>query len=172
VLRGDYDRYAETTKGKRGTQAVDDVFLQEMESWRELLARNLALRNPRLTVRALNYAVQQTIDRIIFLRICEDKGIEPYEQLKAVVGTAGVYPKLMDLFRRADARYNSGLFHFEADKGREDPDRVTPDLRLDDKVLAEIIGSLYYPHSPYAFEVLSADIWATSMNASWGASSG
>jgi hypothetical protein len=33
---------------------------------RELLAKNLASRNPSLTQRELNYAVQVTIDRIIF----------------------------------------------------------------------------------------------------------
>jgi len=127
VWRGDYDRYAETTRGKRGTQEVDDAFLQEIEKWRELLARNLALRNPGLTVRALNYAVQQTIDRIIFLRICEDRGIEPYEQLRNALDGGGVYSRLMDVFRRADDRYNSGLFHFRPEWGREPPDALTPD---------------------------------------------
>jgi len=158
VWRGDYDRYAESARGKRGTQEVDDVFLQEIESWRELLARNIALRNPALGVRELSYAVQQTIDRIIFLRIGEDRGIEPYEQLKEALNGSGLYSRLMELFRRADERYNSGLFHFRQEKGREEPDSLTPDLCVDDKPLAEIIAGLYYPLSPYAFEVLSVDI--------------
>lgn len=66
VLRGSFDRFAESGKGKRGTSQVDAEFLTEIESWRETLARNLALRNPNLTVRDLNFAVQRTIDRIIF----------------------------------------------------------------------------------------------------------
>ncbi len=33
----------------------------------------------RWACRELNYAVQMTIDRIIFLRICEDRGIEREE---------------------------------------------------------------------------------------------
>ena len=36
-------------------------------------AGNLSLRNPSLSARELNFAVQQTIDRIIFLRICIGK---------------------------------------------------------------------------------------------------
>ena len=56
---------------------MDDAFLAEIERWRDLLARNIALRNPQLNQRELNYAVQMTIDRIIFLRIAEDRGIEP-----------------------------------------------------------------------------------------------
>ncbi|MGJ3242831.1 MAG: type I restriction endonuclease, partial [Opitutales bacterium] len=78
VLKGSFDKYADTSKKKRGTAEVDDAFLQEIERWRDLLARNFALRNPDLSVRDLNYAVQKTIDRLIFLRICEDRGTEDY----------------------------------------------------------------------------------------------
>src|SRR5262249_11987095 len=88
ILRGSFDKYAETKKAKRGTATVDAAFLEEIESWREELARNLALRNARLTSRELNYAVQITIDRIIFLRMCEDRGIEPYGQLKELADDA------------------------------------------------------------------------------------
>src|SRR6266566_4564168 len=80
VLKGSFDSFAEETKGKRGTAEVDTAFLQEIESWRELLARHLAHHNKNLTQRELNFAVQMTIDRIIFLRICEDRGIEDYER--------------------------------------------------------------------------------------------
>ncbi|MDO9128796.1 MAG: type I restriction enzyme HsdR N-terminal domain-containing protein [Anaerolineales bacterium] len=81
VLKGSFDKYAETARGKKGTAEVDDAFLAEIERWRDLLARNIALRNPDLSVRELNFAVQMTIDRIIFLRICEDRGVERYGQL-------------------------------------------------------------------------------------------
>ncbi len=76
VLKGSFDKYAETSRTKKGTAEVDAAFLKEIESWRDLLARNLAIRNPGLSQRELNFAVQRTIDRIIFLRICEDRGIE------------------------------------------------------------------------------------------------
>ena len=59
-------------------------FLAEIECWRDLLAKNIALRNPSLNVRELNYAVQMTIDRIIFLRICEDRGVERDYRLKEI----------------------------------------------------------------------------------------
>ena len=94
VLKGSFDRFAESTKAKRGTAEVDDAFLAEIEGWREELARNLALRNPGLTQRELNFAVQRTIDRIIFLRICEDRGIEPYGGLQALLNGPNVYPRL------------------------------------------------------------------------------
>lgn len=159
VLKGSFDKFAHDSKGKRGTTTVDDVFLEEIERWRDLLARNIALRNPALSQRELNFAVQRTIDRIIFLRICEDRGIEPYGRLMALRNGERVYARLCEKFQRADERYNSGLFHFQREKGRpEAPDELTLSLNLDDKVLKDIFASLYYPESPYEFSVLSADI--------------
>lgn len=159
VYKGSFDRYAESTKRKRGTAEVDAAFLKEIEAWREKLARNIALRNPELSQRELNFAVQRTIDRIVFLRICEDRGVEEYGRLMSLLNGNRVYPRLCELFRRADERYNSGLFHFRREKGRaEPPDELTPGLVIDDRVLKDIIRQLYYPDSPYEFSVLPTDI--------------
>ena len=159
ILKGSFDKYIESSKGKKGTAEVDDVFLKEIESWRDMLARNLALRNPELSQRDLNFAVQCTIDRIIFLRICEDRGIERYGQLMALQNGDRMYERLCELFYRADERYNSGLFHFQKEKDRsESPDTLTPNLDIDNGALRDVIKNLYYPESPYEFSVLSADI--------------
>ena len=159
VLKGAFDRYVESATGRHGTAEVDVEFLREIETWRDSLARTLALRNPQLSQRELNGAVQITIDRIVFLRMCEDRGIEPYGRLLALRDGAGVYQRLFELFRQADDRYNSGLFHFgEERERREPPDYLTPGLGVDDAALKEIIGSLYYPNSPYEFSVLPAEI--------------
>ncbi len=159
VLKGSFDRYAVAVKGKKGTAEVDAAFLDEIESWREHLAKSIAQRNPELSQKALNYAVQQTIDRIIFLRICEDRGIENYAQLQALQSGTNTYKRLTELFRKADERYNSGLFHFRDEKDiTEPPDGITLKLDIDDKPLKEIFQYLYYPDSPYEFSVLGADI--------------
>ena len=158
ILKGAFDKYAESNKKKKGTAEVDDAFLAEIEDWRMLLARNIALRNAELTERDLNSAVQRTIDRIIFLRICEDRGIENYGRLQALRSGDQVYPRMCHLFREADARYNSGLFHFQKEKGRQEADTWTLNLAIDDKCLKDILKRLYYPDSPYEFSVLPADI--------------
>ena len=159
ILKGSFDKYVESKKAKRGTTEVDAAFLQEIERWRNLLARNIALRNPAITQRELNFAVQRTIDRIIFLRICEDRGIELYGKLIALQNGTQIYKRLFQLFRQADDRYNSGLFHFRSEKDRDsDVDNLTPGLVIDDKVLKDILKHLYYPDSPYEFSVLPADI--------------
>ncbi len=159
VLKGSFDKYAESSKLKKGTATVDDAFLTEIEDWRDMLAKNIALRNADLTTRELNFAVQRTIDRIVFLRICEDRGIEEYGKLQTQLNGTNVYKRLVQLFSQADDRYNSGLFHFQREKERhEEPDKLTPNISIDDKPLKDIINRLYYPESPYEFSVLSADI--------------
>ena len=158
ILKGSFDKYAESSKAKRGTSEVDSAILTEIESWRDALARNIAFRNT-ISVRELNDAVQRTIDRIIFLRIAEDRGIEDYGALRSLCNGNNTYPRLQELFYKADDRYNSGLFHFRHEKDEaEPPDNLTPKLTIDDKPLKEILQSLYYPDSPYEFSVLPADI--------------
>ena len=154
VLQGSFDRYAESTKSKRGTATVDATFLKQIEAWRQELARTLHLRNPQLTQRQLNFAVQMTIDRIIFLRMAEDRGIEEYGRLQALLNGNAVYERLGRLYQQADERYNSGLFHFRKEPGRPDYDDLTPTVTIDDRVLKEIIKSLYYPESPFEFSAL------------------
>ncbi len=156
ILQGSFDRFTKETKGKKGTTTVDEAILAEIEEWRDLLAKNIALRNTALSVDELNVAVQRTIDRILFLRICEDRGIEEYGCLQKLLEGQDVYQRLLGLFHRADTRYNSGIFHFNAEAGWDElPDTLTPSLVIDDAILKKIIKRLYYPESPYEFSVIS-----------------
>jgi adenine-specific DNA-methyltransferase len=93
--------------------------------------------------------VQRIIDRIVFLRIAEDKGIEDENLLLSVAKTSNVYEKLILLFTKANTKYNSGLF------ARFD---WIDDVHIDDKVLSTIIVNLYYPECPYEFSVLPIEI--------------
>ena len=159
IRRGALDKFVASKRVKKGTAEVDSAFLDEIESWRIALARNLALRNEDLSQRDLNFAVQRTIDRMIFLRICEDRGIETYGKLQGLLNGPAVYRRLGEQFQRADERYNSGLFHFNTEKGRNDPpDELTLGLTIDDKALKDIIKRFYFPDSPYEFSVLPAEI--------------
>jgi type I restriction-modification system DNA methylase subunit len=155
ILRGSFDKYAETTKGKRGTATVDDDILAEIEQWRDALAKNIALRNASLTVEELNSVVQRTIDRILFLRICEDRGIEEYETLHKLLEGEQIYERLCQIFRYADDKYNSGLFHFQQEPDwDESPDTLSLTVAIDDKILKGIIKRLYFPDSQYEFSLI------------------
>jgi hypothetical protein len=163
VWSGAFDQYV-ASKRKRGTSEVDEEFLKEMEGWRLALAGNIALRNKNLSLDDLNAAVQLTIDRVVFLRMAEDRGLEPYEQLLKLCERPEIYSRFMhDLSRRADQKYNSGLFHFQKESGvSEEPDRITPKLEVDDKVFKPILQSLYFAYgSPYHFGVMPVEILGT-----------
>jgi len=151
VLKGSFERFVESNKGMKGTTEVNSSFLKEIEKWRDLLAKNIALRNSDLKISELNYSVQRIIDRILFLIICEYKNIEKYGKLGEISKKDGAYAKLIPYFKEANDQYNSGIFDFSKDK-------ITPSLILDDKVLREIISNLYYPKSPYDFSVLPIEI--------------
>jgi len=151
VLKGSFERYVESKKGMKGTTEVGKEFLKEIERWRENLAKNLALRNQNLTISELNYSVQKIIDRILFLIITEYKNIERYGKLKNIVEKPGIYKRLVNYFKDADDKYNSGIFDFSKDN-------LTPNLIVDDKILEDIVENLYYPKSPYDFSVLPIEI--------------
>jgi len=158
VYKGLFDKYASEKTTKRGTTTVDKEFLAEIEEWRNVLAKNIAIRNGKLSVYDLNFAVQKTIDRILFLRICEDRGIERSEQLLGLINGSRIYPRLFELFEKSDERYNSGIFHFRREKDRpESPDELSANLKVDDDVLKKIIKDLYYP-CPYEFSIMPAEI--------------
>lgn len=143
----------------RGAQSVDQSFLRKMEEWRAMLAKAIALHNRDLSQRQLNLLVQRTLDRIVFLRIAEDRDIEAYRRLRSAADDGKqVYEELKILFNEADDKYNSGLFHFGKDERASDPDHDSLRIHIPDEPLRHIIRNLYFPSSPYEFSVMSAEI--------------
>jgi hypothetical protein len=151
VFGGSIDQFA-SKKIKRGKDTVDKEFLISLDKWRTQLAENISLRNKNeIDEDQLNFSVQQIIDRLIFLRIAEDRNIEPYGNLSAQLSGDNYYRNILGVFTNANNRYNSGLF---------DPtkDTTTTELEIDNKVIKEIVSEMYYPKSPYLFDVISVEI--------------
>ncbi|WP_010665271.1 Eco57I restriction-modification methylase domain-containing protein [Marinilabilia salmonicolor] len=152
VLKGSFDKYIQSDTVKKGTATVDKEFLSSLDNWRTYLATTISLRNKELDEDEINYAVQLTIDRLIFLRIAEDRGVEQYGQLKNSVNQKGEsYQNLFFNFKKADEKYNSGLFDFSKDV-------ISEKLLIDNKVIKTIVNEMYYPESPYEFSVISVEI--------------
>ena len=171
VQEGSFNKYIQSDKNKKGTTTVDNDFLISLDKWRVELAKNIALRNKNIDEDELNFVVQHTIDRIVFLRIAEDRGVEQYEDLHNAIKQSNIkqdnvkqnnnyqdnsqqdnyYQNLLRLFHIADQKYNSGIFDFKKDK-------ISNQISIDNKVLKDIIDELYYPICPYEFSVLSVEI--------------
>ena len=147
---GTFDSYYEGLKEKKGTATVDEDILGMIERWRVLLAEDIALHNEEMNETALTSCVQKLIDRLLFLRIAEDKEIEPVKQLqKIATEKENIYTALKLLFLEADARFNAGLFK---------NDDALNSLQILDKTLTTIINELYYPLCQYEFSVLPVEI--------------
>jgi type I restriction-modification system DNA methylase subunit len=151
VLKGSFDKFLQSDTHKKGTTTVDKDFLESLDRWRTYLAVNISWNNKNLDEDEINYIVQQTIDRIIFLRIAEDRSVELYGTLKHAVKQGDLYHNLFELFSKADQKYNSGLFDFKKDK-------ISQNVVIENKVIRTIINELYYPECPFEFSVLPVEI--------------
>ncbi len=159
VLNGNFEKYLLKNIDKKGTETVDKDFLKSLDTWRTMLAEVINADNNKkdgktarlLDEDELNFVVQQTLDRIIFLRIAEARDIEVYGSLKATIKTGNYFQNLLKLFQEADQKYNSGLFDFQKDK-------ISDKIKISNDTIKTIITNLYYPESPYAFSVLSVEI--------------
>lgn len=140
-------------------RTVDDAFLEYVERQREDLARNLIAHNPSLiwTDTVLSECIQRILDRILFVRICEDRDIDTGRSLEGIVNewmqidTArpALYPRLVAHFNSLDVRFNGTLFR----KGH-----LSEQLNVSNDFLVAMIQDLSREDFPYLFSTLPAEI--------------
>lgn len=155
------EKYTDKNNFRKGSKTVDDAFLESLEDWRKTLAVHIVMYNDQalFSLDEINYFVQITLNRILFLRNCEDRNIEPYGALSSCVvknKKDETYTNFLTLCERADNRYNAGLF----DLSRYN--RIAYRMKIDNANLGSIIQNTYYPASPYRFELISPDILGTA----------
>lgn len=129
-------------------QSVDSMFLEQINQWRLMLGQQILSYVPDIDINYLGDIVQSYINKILFLRVCEDRNIETYQRL-LTIADHNSHEELVAKFRDADNKYNSGLF----------------EELISEEVIGNISSSfwtiirqLYFPESPYSFTVLSSDI--------------
>jgi len=128
--------------------SVDHLFLEQINNWRLDLGTEILKHDSEISDTQLNDVVQSYLNRIIFLRVCEDRNLEQYRTLLSFA-TNDDFQALIRKFEEADRRYNSGLF----------------EQRLSDEIVKNIssvfwviIRQLYFPESPYSFSVFASDV--------------
>ncbi len=141
-------------------RTVDSEFLAYIEDQREKLARDLVDENRPYKWEGgalLNESVQQILDRILFIRICEDRDIDTGRSLEKILAewesSPAVRPPLYSLlvrhFDSLDESFNGALFR----KGHE-----SEKLKVSDEYVADLIRDLSSEDSPYLFSTLPVEI--------------
>lgn len=148
VYSGGFDELWKDITSNVSHQPIDDLFIKQINEWRLMLGNQILSLSPDIDLSELGDIVQSYINRILFLRVCEDRNIENYQRLLQIAETDDG-GELIRKFEEADKKFNSGLFS----------ERLSQGLICNIKSsFWKIIRQMYYPESPYSFSVLSSDV--------------
>ncbi len=151
------DREAEKVGKKTKKAPVTRQLFADLTEWRGDLFQHLRPYNPLLTIEQIDQAVQRILDRLIFIRTCEDRELEPHH-LRALLHEwrggsrrGDLVRELNKLFRELDQTYNARLFapHFCEELTSE----PTPFERIIEG-LYEVPGG----YATYDFSAIDADV--------------
>jgi len=137
---------------------IDESLLEDLMTIRNLIANDIQKRyKGDYELNEREEIIQRIIDRLIFIRKCEDVGINLENlTLKEIRNNVQnkVYPKLKELFRLYNDIYNGGLFAIDADN---DCDKI----EIEGEIVQNLIDLLYWSKDgqySYNFKVITADI--------------
>ena len=145
-----------STKSRK--RPITEQLLLDFTTFRSILSKDVYNLNKskNLTEEELDEAIQRLFDRLIFIRNCEDRELEPYELLSMVrqwkesrKGT--LVSKIRDLFTHFDETYNSKIFS----------KHLCDQVDISDDVLSRVIDGLYTTEDGsilYDFSLIDADV--------------
>ena len=141
----------ETYEKRRARSYIDKEVLDDLLYCRKILTENIRRNHPDMQVEEIREAVQRILDRILIIRVAEDRNIigadsiwREQEAWRTRDLPTPFIRSLKSLFRDFDEVYNSKLF---------EPHRCE-DLHIDNKVIGDVIDRLYR----YNFDLISADV--------------
>lgn len=131
---------------------IDEAFLDELEQWRADLAKAFKRENPELDSETLTEVTQRTLDRLVFLRFLEDKGIEQRTTVGGLGGASGSpWVDFRVACRRLDRLYNGAIFRLH-------PVLDAQDFTAGDDTFGGICEVLDAKNSVYDFNVIPIHI--------------
>ena len=143
----------------RGAEPLDVAFEGKLSEWRVEIARSILRYGKMRDAEIISGAAQRILDRIIFLRLCEELGLEEHGALNDMANDEdGFWPLLMEAHeKRYRAIYDGLLF---PNRLEDDPSGVEKHIRdwwLKGRVFQHIVRGLYYPQ-PYRFDVVPLEL--------------
>lgn len=151
-------RKAEEENRLKKRASIDKVLLEDFMHIRSLIADDIEKSySGKYEINEKDEIVQRIIDRLIFIRRCEDSGINPdnisLEEIKKLPGNK-VYPKLKEIFEKYNKVYNSGLFI-------PNKDNDCDNIELNGTIIQKLIYYLYDSKDEsytYDFSWIDADV--------------
>jgi adenine-specific DNA-methyltransferase len=139
--------------------SVTDKLYEDLNKCRILLTKSLTDWNKQVPKELIDEGVQKLLDRLIFMRVAEDRKVEPH-MLKELIRSwnnrdkkdrdVTLYQSMTEKFRELDAIYNSNLFSKHPFEGWEEHNEVT------EKVINILYGKEGYYE--YDFKFIPADV--------------
>ncbi|MBI4834293.1 MAG: N-6 DNA methylase [Planctomycetes bacterium] len=139
---------------------VDKAILKDLKEWREALAKDIYKNNPALfdsgdkekDAHYLKEITQKLLDRIVFMRSCEDRGLVHRKKLSELFGerTESIGTNTMLLLKEEFKSYNNTF-----DSDLFSPKEWEANLAIDFPVMEQIIKETY---NPYQFDVIPLEV--------------
>lgn len=132
---------------------VDRVFLKQLAEWRKVLAEKAALVNTFHSSNELAEAVQRILDRLVFLRILQDRSIEDQNHLRTIADTKKhAYKTFVELCQTFSHTYNGLIFNAHP---------LSESITIHDLDFKPIVQELLPDESPYRFDEIPVEVLGT-----------
>jgi type I restriction-modification system DNA methylase subunit len=149
------DSFAEEKGRKTKKWPIDKQLLKDLNAFRLDLAKDIRRLNDstfREQDQALEETVQRVLDRLIFIRVAEDRGLEDRQlSLIAKGPESSAVKRLRELFHQYDDNFDSKLFQPHA----------ADEVRMDGEAVQRVIRGLHETVDGsirYDFDAIDADV--------------
>ncbi len=161
--QGLLDKLAQNFVRRPKRTPFDKQLLDDFTRFRDILSKSIMKLNQKrnLTQEQLDESVQRILNRLIFIRNCEDRDLEE-KKLWEAKNEAKVWKKVKEVFSEYDEDYDSKLFTYDL----TDPKKfhLCDTLDIEDSALRTIIDELYQSKDrsvSYDFKVIPANVIGT-----------
>ncbi len=154
---GELEKHAQKWGGMKPRLPVEKSLFEQMRHWRGNLFSQIKAYRADLSLDQVDEAVLRLLNRLIFIRSCEDRHIEETKLRTALNEWAegGYQPQLVEVLRSVfsefDVNYDSDLFNLA----------LADQVFVESIALRDIISGLYAPPrslAAYDFSVMDADV--------------
>lgn len=156
---GSLSRLLPDDERPKGTKTLNQDFEENLSTWRKELAKSILRYGKIRDVDVISASAQRILDRIIFLRFCEEFGFEELGTLLEMgQHEDGFWPLFMEEHDKRYCKVYDGIL-FPA-SGEDDPTGVDTHLRswwLKGRIFRDIAQALYFPN-PYRFDVVPIEL--------------